>query len=54
MKTNKRHLMWIGIVFIITGLTSFSNHPAWGNIVSGTGLLILIVFLVLPNTRSTR
>ncbi len=43
-KISKRQksLLLIGCIFIVTGFTSFSNHPHWGYWWSGFGILLLL------------
>jgi len=37
--------------FIVTGFTSFSNHPSWGYWWSATGFVLLIVLLVIARKK---
>lgn len=56
MKKENTKNKWLlfGIICIILGICSFSNHPSWGNWVTGFGAAIVIISFLKKSKIKTR
>jgi len=45
-ETIKNNVSYVGMLFIILGITSFSNHPNWGKAVTLFGTILVIISLI--------
>ena len=39
---NKKRIMWVGLILMIVGTVSFSNHERFGDILTLTGAIVIL------------
>lgn len=54
MKTEKEKITLYGFALMILGITSFSNHPVIGDIITLTGCVIVIYTCFLARFRAMK
>lgn len=54
MKKENTKNKWLlfGVICIILGICSFSNHPNWGNWVTGFGVAIVIISFLKKSKKA--